>query len=77
MEMIEIYKLIGNNSLFDILGTVLSNRNIKNIDKFLKPSASDILSFKLLKNMDLAVNMFKKHQGSKESKATVLVDSDP
>lgn len=74
----QIYKIIGRNSLFDILGTVIENRKIKDTEKFFNYSKKDVLSPYLLKNMDLGVRMFKKHQmNAKESKTTVLIDSDP
>ena len=61
--------------LFDILGTLAVNRKIKNIDKFLKPSASDVIHYSNLKNIDRAVKLFDKHIGG-DSAITVLVDSD-
>jgi single-stranded-DNA-specific exonuclease len=62
--------------LFDILGTVLENRGIKDVERFLKPSASDIIHYSKLNNIDKAVGMFEKHKGD-TSEFTVLVDSDP
>lgn len=74
--MIEIYKIIGNNNIFNVLDTVIENRKIKNKSKFLSPSKLDILSPYLLKNMNLAIQMFKKHI-KKGSVVAVLIDSDP
>ena len=73
-----MYKLIGSNNLLQILPTVMSNRMIKDKEKFLNPSKEDIISFTKLKNMSKAVKMFSKHQGNtSESTVTVVVDSDP
>lgn len=61
--------------LFDILGTVAENRGIKDIEKFLKPSPSDVIHYGKLKNMDLAVRMIEKHKGD-TSEFAIVVDSD-
>lgn len=61
--------------LFDILSTVAENRNIKDVERFLKPSASDVIHYSNLKNIDRAVKIFDKHNAN-NSKVTVLVDSD-
>lgn len=61
--------------LFDILGTTLANRSIKDIERFLDPSRDDEIHYSNLKNMDKAVKMFSKHRGS-TSEFTILIDSD-
>lgn len=61
--------------LFDILGTVLENRNIKDVERFLKPSASDINHYSGLKNMSKAVEVFDSHM-KRNSKVVVIQDSD-
>lgn len=73
--MVDIYKLIGANSLFDVMGTVIENRSITDKERFLKPSARDIIHHSKLKNMDKAVKVFNKHKGD-TSEITVVVDSD-
>lgn len=73
--MVRIYKVIGRNSLFDILGTTLENRGIEDTDRFLNPSQEDEIHYSNLKNMDRAVEMFDKHKKN-GSKAAVIVDND-
>lgn len=75
--MVGIYKLIGDNLLFDILGTVATNRGIKDLDKIIEFSYEDISSPYLLKNMEKAVEMFSEHMKKRGSSIVVLVDSDP
>lgn len=72
-----MYKLNskGNGLLFDILGTTLANRNIKDVERFLNPSQMDEIHYSNLKNMDKAVKMFHKHKGN-TSEFAVVVDSD-
>ncbi|MGG0667860.1 DHH family phosphoesterase [Lederbergia citrisecunda] len=61
--------------LFDILGTVLDNRGIKDAERFLKPSASDVIHYSNLKNIERAVELFIRHTG-RNSTIVVLIDSD-
>lgn len=73
--MVRIYKVIGRNSLFDILGTTLENRGIEDVERFLRPSKEDEIHYSNLKNIDRAVEMFNKHKENNSSIA-VIVDSD-
>lgn len=75
MEMVEIYKLIGSNNLFNALETIMENRSIQDTDRFLNPSAEDIIHHSNLKNMDRAVEMVASHL-EKESEFVVVVDPD-
>lgn len=76
MELIYIYKLIGENNLFgDIAEQTLKNRGIKDIERFLNPSKDDEIHYSNLKNMSKAVKMFEKHKGD-TSEFAVIVDSD-
>lgn len=61
--------------LFDVLGTVLENRGIKDVERFLKPSISDVNHYSGLLNMDKAVEVFNNHR-EKSSDVTVICDSD-
>lgn len=75
MELIAIYKLIGDNNLFKPLETVLKNRGILDFEKFLNPSESDVIHYSKLKNMDKAVRLFNNHV-QKNSSMLVIVDPD-
>lgn len=61
--------------LFDILGTVLENRGIKDVERFLNPSISDVNHYSGLLDMDKAVQVFVEHE-KKESRMVVIQDSD-
>lgn len=71
------YKLIGENNIFSPLETILHNRDIKDIDAFLKagnnPEAEN--HYSLLKNIDRAVECIVQHIGG-GSKIWVQVDPD-
>lgn len=73
--MIFIYKIIGENNLFDVLGTVLKNRGIEDKERFLNPSKEDVIHYNKLKNIEKAVELFNKHRGG-GSAIAVIVDSD-
>lgn len=71
------YKLI-EGSLNDITRskeTVLKNRGIDNIKKYLNLDDSVLYSYKLLEKIELAVELLLKHISSK-SKIFIIVDSD-
>lgn len=67
------YKLI-NPPKIDVLETVLSNRNITNLNDYLYPPVEN-MSPLLLDNMQLGVNVIRKHI-SKGGKFAILVDCD-
>ncbi|AJA41416.1 RecJ-like ssDNA exonuclease [Geobacillus virus E3] len=70
------YKLIGDNDyIFDIQGTILKNRGIEDVDKFLNLDKSVENSYKTLKNIDKAVECLEKHIEN-ESKILIVVDPD-
>lgn len=75
--MIEIYKLIGKNDLWNGNGlkTVLENRGIEDMERFLNPSADDVIHHSKLKNMSEAVEKFNEHL-EKDSEFVVVIDSD-
>lgn len=75
--MILIYKLIGKNDLWNGNGlkTILENRGIEDMERFLNPSADDVIHYSKLKNMNEAVEMLDKHL-EKASDFVVVVDSD-
>lgn len=69
------YKLIGDNDyIFDPQGTVLRNRGIYDIEKFMSLSEKDTHSYKLLKNIDKAVECLTNHI---ERKSNMLIVGDP
>lgn len=70
-----MYQLQGSNTLFDILTTVVENRGIIDVEKFLKPSPKDTIHYSNLQNMDKAVYVFNNHK-EKASEVAVVVDSD-
>lgn len=72
-----MYKVIGNNEINNILGTLADNRGIKDIEQFLEISRDNIISPYKLSNMKKAVEVFDKHKNSKECDVTVICDSDP
>jgi single-stranded-DNA-specific exonuclease len=56
------YKLIGNNDfLVDPVETILNNRGVTNHELFLNPDDSMVYDYKLLKNIDKAVECCVKH----------------
>lgn len=73
--MVEIYKLIGSNNLFNALGTIMENRSIQDTERFLNPSSEDVIHHSKLKNMDKAVEMLDSHL-EKDSEFVVVIDSD-
>ncbi len=73
--MVGIYKLIGDGNIFKPLETVLKNRGIKDIERFLNPSKEDVIHYSKLKNINKAVELFDRHKGG-GSAILVLVDPD-
>jgi single-stranded-DNA-specific exonuclease len=70
------YKIIGKNDYYlNPIETVLNNRGIKEVDKFLDISNSVINHFSLLKNMDEATELLMKHV-KKESNIFIQIDPD-
>jgi single-stranded-DNA-specific exonuclease len=68
------YKLIGvNDYLIDPIKTILNNRGITDIEKFLNLDESVVNDWRLLKNIEKAVNTLLKHIGD-ESMIWVQVD---
>lgn len=68
------YELLGDNDfVFDPQGSILNNRGIENIDKFLNVDKSAEHSYKLLKNIDKAVECLLKHI---EMKNTIYLQCD-
>lgn len=70
------YKLIGNNDyIFDPIGTVLKNRGVKDVDKFLNLDESVCIPYSKLSNIDKAVKCLVEHI-EKKSTIFIIVDSD-
>jgi single-stranded-DNA-specific exonuclease len=70
------YKLIGENDyLINPIATVLKNRGIKYIESFLNVDESVINDWRLLKNINKAVDCFLKHVLG-NSKIYIQIDSD-
>lgn len=68
------YKLIGvNDYLINPIKTILNNRGITDIEKFLNLDESVVNDWRLLKNIEKAVNTLLKHIGD-ESMIWVQVD---
>lgn len=70
-----MYKLVGTNNIMSPVNTVLENRGIKDIEKFLNPSKQDEIHYSNLKNISEAAKMFDSHK-SKDSEFAIVVDSD-
>ena len=71
------YKLIEGslNDEYNVEATILKNRGIKNINRFLAPGESDTYSYSLLDNIDEAVKCAEKHIQNKD-RIHILVDCD-
>lgn len=69
------YKLIGDNDyIFDPQGTILRNRGIEDIDTFLNLTEDVTYNYKLLKNIDRAIECVASHI---ENKNNILIVADP
>jgi single-stranded-DNA-specific exonuclease len=69
-----IYKLIGNNNyLVNPIHTILKNRGIDDINAFLSISEKNVNDWRLLSNIEKAVETLLKHIGD-ESMIWVQVD---
>jgi single-stranded-DNA-specific exonuclease len=70
------YKLMGDNDyIFDAQGTIFRNRGIEDIDRFLNLDETATHSYKLLKNIDRAVECLVGHIENK-SKIFIMIDPD-
>ena len=71
------YKLIGNslNDITKIKETIFLNRHIKNYKEYMQIDDNVLHDYKLLLNIDKAVDCLKRHL-EKNSKIAILVDSD-
>jgi len=75
-----MYKLISTADVFQkdsFIDTVIKNRGIENKERFLNPSADDLIHYSKLVNIDKAVEVFKKHIQKENPKIAIIVDSDP
>jgi len=69
------YKLIGSNNRNDIVGTVLQNRGIIDVDAYLNCTRSERKEdWKLLNDIDKGVELFDKHFQNRD-KMVILVDN--
>lgn len=70
------YKLIGSNNKNDIVGTVLQNRGISDVNAYLNCTKSERKEdWKLLDDIDKGVELFDKHFKNRD-KIAILVDND-
>lgn len=71
------YKLIEGslNDEYNVEATILKNRGIKNINRFLAPGESDTYSYSMLDNIDEAVKCAEKHIQNKD-RIHILIDCD-
>lgn len=71
------YKLIEGslNDEHNVEATILKNRGIKNINRFLAPGESDTYSYSMLDNIDKAVKCAEKHIQNKD-RIHILIDCD-
>lgn len=68
------YKLIGENDyLFNMKEVIGANRGVEDIDALLSASADDCFSWRLLDNMDTAVETVLKHCRN-NSRIHIIVD---
>lgn len=71
-----MYKLIGNNDSSNVVGTILNNRGINDVDRYLHLTENDIENYNDLDNIDEAIECFNNHF-ERKSKIGILVDTDP
>lgn len=70
------YELIGKNDYLNPLETVLSNRGIHDIKKFLKVNKDAVIHWSKLENIERAIDCLIKHvKGGGE--VFIQVDADP
>ncbi|MED3562395.1 DHH family phosphoesterase [Bacillus xiapuensis] len=70
------YRLIGENDyVFDVQGTILKNRGIKDVNQFLTIDKKVENSYKKLKNIQKAVDCLNKHI-EKNSNILIVIDPD-
>lgn len=71
------YKLIEGslNDEHNVEATILKNRGIKNINRFLAPGESDTYPYSMLDNIDEAVKCAEKHIQNKD-RIHILIDCD-
>lgn len=70
------YKLIGSNDTSDIVKTILNNRGISNVNKYLHLAKDDIEDYNGLDNIQEAVECFTEHF-ERGDLIGILVDTDP
>lgn len=72
------FKLIEGsaNDVYDIVGTVLRNRGVQDVQEYLHVNDSHCDGYWCLENMDRAIECFDKHFIEKD-KIAILVDCDP
>lgn len=71
-----MYKLIGNNDTSNVVKTILNNRGVDDVDRYLNLTKNDIEDYNDLDNIDEAVECFNNHFERKD-KIGILVDTDP
>lgn len=64
------------NDTYDIVGTVLRNRGVENVQEYLHVDGSRCDDYCFLENMDKAIECFDNHFINKD-KISILVDCDP
>jgi len=69
------YKLIGNNDISNIKQTILKNRGIKDIDKYLNLNDSVLYNYELLQNINKSVELLKDCI-EKNKYIYILIDAD-
>jgi single-stranded-DNA-specific exonuclease len=70
------YQLVGDNDyIFDVQGTILNNRGIDDIEKFMNLDDSVVHDYRLLRNIDKAIECLIEHIEN-QSKIFIMVDCD-
>lgn len=69
------YKLIGTNNTENIIKTILSNRGIKDWERYVNLCGASRSSYTKLTNLDVAVELFDKHFQNKDP-IGILMDND-
>ena len=70
------YELIGRNNFLNPIETILYNRGINDVERYLNASAKDVIHHSKLKNIDKAVELLISKVKRGGLKVFVQVDAD-
>lgn len=70
------YELIGNNNIHDVVKTMLNNRGVTDVNKYINLNDNVIEDYNMLDNIQEAVRCFSEHI-ERGCAVGILVDTDP